>query len=93
MLWICVWGTNLQPMAEDLGFWAFRLENAFPSDMHNNLVTLMSQSFDPTKGGCETMRRQNKDIKRKCDYKVLNMCKHPCVCADMYASLSNHTIW
>ena len=21
------------------------------------------------------------------------MCKHPCVCADMYAGLSNHTIW
>ena len=43
-------GTNLQPMAEDLGFWAFRLENAFPSDMHNRLVTLMNQSFEPIKG-------------------------------------------
>ena len=21
------------------------------------------------------------------------MCKHPCVCADMYSGLSNHTIW
>ena len=21
------------------------------------------------------------------------MCKHPCVCADMYAGLANHTIW
>ena len=21
------------------------------------------------------------------------MCKHPCVCADMCAGLSNHTIW
>ena len=43
-------GTNLQPMAEDLGFWVYRLENAFPADMHNRLVTLINQSFDPTKG-------------------------------------------
>ena len=43
-------GTNLQPMAEELGFWAYRLENAFPEDMHSKLVTLMNESFDPTKG-------------------------------------------
>ena len=39
------------------------------------------------------MRRTNKAIKGKYYYNVLNMCKHPCVCADMYAGLSNHTIW
>ena len=44
-------GTNLQPMADELGFWAYRLENAFPADMRNKLVTLMYQSFDPTNGG------------------------------------------
>ena len=43
-------GTNLQPMAEELGFWPYRLENAFPEDMHSKLVTLMNESFDPTEG-------------------------------------------
>ena len=35
-------GTKLQRMADELGFWAYRLENAFPADMHNKLVTLMN---------------------------------------------------
>ena len=43
-------GTKLQPMADELGFWAYRVENAFPPDMHDRLVTLMTQSFDPIKG-------------------------------------------
>ena len=43
-------GTKLQPMAYELGFWAYRLENAFPAHMHNRLFTLMKESFDPTKG-------------------------------------------
>ena len=74
-------GTKLQPMADELGFWAYRLENAFLAHMHHRLVTLLNELFDPTKGVCETMRRQNKYIKGKFDYNVLNMCKHPCVCA------------
>ena len=53
-------GTKLQPMADELGFWAYRLDNAFPSDMHNKLVTLMNESFDPTKGVSEVMRRKVK---------------------------------
>ena len=53
-------GTKLQPMADELGFWAYRLENAFPADMHNKLVTLMNESFDQTKGVCETMQRKTK---------------------------------
>ena len=80
-------------MADELGFWAYRLGNAFPADMRNKLVTLMNESVDPTKGVSEVMRRHNTKVKGKYDYNVLNMCKHPCVCADMYAGLSNHTIW
>ena len=44
-------GTNLQPMADDLGFWAYRLDNVFPEDMHNRVVILMHEAFDPRKGG------------------------------------------
>ena len=67
-------GTKLQPMADELGFWAYRLDNAFPADMHNR-----QESFDPTKGVSEVMRRKSKEVKGKYDDKVLNMCKHPCV--------------
>ena len=48
-------GTKLQQMAGDLGFWAYRLENAFPADMHNKLATLTKESFDPELGAYETM--------------------------------------
>ena len=57
-------GTKLQPMADELGFWAYRLENAFPADMRNKLVTLVNQSFDPIKGCCETMRRNKQNDQR-----------------------------
>ena len=50
-------------MADELGFWAYRLDNAFPADMHNRLVTLMNKSFNPTKGVSEAMRRQSKYVK------------------------------
>ena len=46
-------------MADEVGFWAYRLDNAFPADMRNRLVTLMNESFDPTKGVSEFMRRHN----------------------------------
>ena len=39
-------GTSAQPMADQLGFWAYRLDNAFPADMRNRLVILMHESFD-----------------------------------------------
>ena len=55
-------GTKLQPMADELGFWAYPLKNAFSADMHNKLVILMNGSFYPTKGMCETTRRHNKYI-------------------------------
>ena len=32
-------GAQLQPMADDIGFWAYRLDNAFPADTHNRFVT------------------------------------------------------
>jgi len=48
-------GTKLQPMPDELGFWAYRVDNAFPPDMHDRLVTLMTQSFDPIKWVSEVM--------------------------------------
>ncbi|MFM7984111.1 MAG: hypothetical protein ACKPKO_32780, partial [Candidatus Fonsibacter sp.] len=74
-------GSRLDKFANnDLGFWAYRLDDAFPADMRNKLATLVNESFDPTKGGSDV----------KClnfHYKELRMCKHPCLCADMYAGL------
>ena len=43
-------GTNLQPMADDLGFWAYRLDNVFPEDMRNRLVILMNEACNPSMG-------------------------------------------
>ena len=63
-------GTKLQPMADELGFWARRLDNAFPADMHNGLVTLMNESFDPHRGASETKHRQVKEVKQS----VTTMC-------------------
>ena len=83
----------MQPMVDELGFWAYRVDNAFPPDMHDRLITLMNQSFDPIKGVSEVMHSKNREVKSNFDYKVLNKCKHPCVCGDKYAGLSNHTIW
>ena len=39
-------GTNVQPMADDLGFWAYRLDNVFPEDMHNRLDTPRPKPLD-----------------------------------------------
>ena len=36
-------GTNVQPIADELGVWAYRLGNVFPEDMHNKLVILVKQ--------------------------------------------------
>ena len=53
-------GAKLQPVADELGLWAYRLENASPADMRNKLATLTHESFDPTNKICEAMRRRNK---------------------------------
>ena len=53
-------GTKLQPMADELGFWAYRLDNAFPADMRNKLATLTNESFDPTKAVRGTMRKKQR---------------------------------
>ncbi|MFM7984049.1 MAG: hypothetical protein ACKPKO_32460 [Candidatus Fonsibacter sp.] len=39
-------GAKLEKMARDIGFWAYRLDDAFPADMHNKLVTLINESFE-----------------------------------------------
>ena len=63
-------GTKLQQMAGHLGFWAYRLENAFPANMHNKLATLTKESFDPDLGAYETMPkpppRSNKQLTTRC---------------------------
>ena len=82
-------GTNLQPMAEDRGFWAFRLENAFHFDMHNRLVTLMNQSFDPTKGFLKLCaeKRDHMQTRLQCAEHV----QAPlCVCRHVFRSLEPH---
>ena len=86
-------GTSVQPMADELGFWAYRLDNAFPEDMHNSLVILMNETFDPHSGFLRLCTDNNKEVNQKFDYKVLNLCKHPRVCADTYAYISKHPIW
>ena len=43
-------GTNVQPMADDLGFWAYRLDHVFPEDMDNRRVILMNEAFVPHRG-------------------------------------------
>ena len=42
--------TKMQPMADELGFWACRLDNVFPEDVHNRLVILMNEACDPDRG-------------------------------------------
>ena len=61
-------GSLAEPMAGELSFWAYRLENAFPEDMHNKLATLMKESFDPEWGAYETMpkTRSNKQLTTRC---------------------------
>ena len=31
-------GTLVAPMADDLSFWAYRMDHVFPEDMHNTLT-------------------------------------------------------
>jgi hypothetical protein len=86
---------RLEQMAEELGFWAVRLDNVFKEDVHAWLAKKMVDSFDPEAGGVsETIGRKNATSKGSHGYKVLNMCKAPCNCADMYGGLKgDHTIF
>ena len=53
-------GAPVERMADDLSFWAYRLDNVFPEDMHNRLVILMNETFKPRRGVSETMNRNHK---------------------------------
>ena len=44
-------------------------------------------------GGVLGLHRNNTYVTSNYDYNVLNMRRHPCVCADTYAGISNHTTW
>ncbi|MFM7978342.1 MAG: hypothetical protein ACKPKO_03420 [Candidatus Fonsibacter sp.] len=67
-------GTKLVKMAKDLGVWAYRLDDAFPADMQNKLVTLMNESSDQTKGGFRGYAKKHKYMgKGRLVYKALNM--------------------
>ncbi|MFM7986302.1 MAG: hypothetical protein ACKPKO_44015, partial [Candidatus Fonsibacter sp.] len=50
-------GTQMDNIAKDIGFWAYRIDAAFPLDMHNKLVTLAKNSFDPKAGLSEVLHR------------------------------------
>ena len=76
-------GTNLQEMSEALDFWVLRLDNVFEEGVHAELAKKIALAFDPNVGGVsETLGRKGAMSKGPYQYKVLNMCKHPCTCAD-----------
>ena len=52
--------TLVAPMADELGFWAYRLDNVFPEDMHKTLTTMAREAFDPRTGISETMHKNTK---------------------------------
>ena len=53
-------GTLVERMADDLNFWAYRLDNVFPEDTRNTLTMMMNAAFDPHRGISETMHRKTK---------------------------------
>ena len=52
--------TLVAPMADELGFWAYRLDNVFPEDMHKTLTTMAREASDPRTGISETMHKNTK---------------------------------
>ena len=53
-------GTNLKQMADELGFWAFRVDNVFPEETHTRLVNLINTACHPDSGVSEVMHRKTK---------------------------------
>ena len=87
-------GTNLEQFGNALGFWLYKLDNVFPADLHAHLGVVAGDAFNPQRGGVsEVLHRKNKEVTGQFDYKVLNMCKYPCVCTDRYTGISNHTFF
>ena len=41
-------GTNLKQMADELGFWAFRVDHVFPEETHTRLVNLINKYCIPS---------------------------------------------
>ena len=85
--------TALEGMSKALDFWALRLDNAFKEDLHEELAKKIALAFDPNVGVSETLGRKGAMSKGPYQYKVLNMCKHPCTCADKYGGIKDHTIF
>ena len=79
-------------MADELGFWAFRVDKVFPEETHTRLVNLIDTAFHLDSWVSDVMHK-HKQVKGKFDYKVINMGKYPCMCTDRYAGLSNHTFF
>ena len=86
-------GTALEEMSKELSFWALRLDNVFKEDLHAELAKKIALAFDPNVGVSETLGRKGAMSKGPYQYKVLNMCKYPCGCADRYGGITNHTIF
>ena len=54
-------GTNLEQMADELGFLAFPVDNVFPEETHTRVVNLINTAFHPDSGVSEVMRDQRND--------------------------------
>ena len=50
-------GTKLKQMADELGFWAFRLDNVFPEETHTRLANRIDTAFHLDVGVSEVMHR------------------------------------
>jgi hypothetical protein len=50
-------GTKLKQMADELGFWAFRVDTVFPEETHTRLVNLTDTAFHLDSGVSEVMHR------------------------------------
>ncbi len=71
-------------------FWLYRLDPLFGQEQRASVQHSLDKAFSMTN---ETLGRKDKEKWTRHAYKVINLCKYPCVCADMYGGMSNHTVW
>ena len=69
------------------------MDNVFPEETHTRLVNPIQVAFHPDSGVSEVMHRKHREVKGLFDYKVIDICRYPCVCTDRYAGVSNHTFF
>ena len=87
-------GSGLEEVGKELGFWAYRLDDAFPANVHSVLADKTQLTFDPNVGVSETLgARKNAMSLKKFQYKVVNACRHPRVCSDRYGGITVQTMF